>query len=69
MTSVASLPNGTDGSISAGNDTKAMVWGGATGTGSTDQTDKTYLWNGSTWATKTVHPVARQRPHGGGEGL
>jgi len=69
MTSVASLPNGTDGSISAGNDTKAMVWCGATGTGSTDQTDKTYLWNGSTWATKTVHPVARQRPHGGGEGL
>ena len=69
MTEVADLPAGTDGTISAGNDTKAMVWCGATGTSSSDQTDKTYIWNGSAWTTKTAHPVARYRPHGGAEGL
>ena len=34
-----------------------------------DHTDATFIWNGSAWTTKTAHPVARFRPHGGAEGL
>ena len=43
--------------------------GAATGTSASDHTDTTYTWNGSAWTTKTAHPVARYRPHGGAEGL